>query len=207
MAKTAARKVFCIGWPDTGLASLAAALKILRYRLARPVGLGETPDALDAFGREIALDEAARADACVGAPYFAFWTDLDAAFPGARFILTTRETAGWHSSISEAIDERSRNMAAYVLGAENADPAACEAVWKEAFERHAADVRAHFEGRPDDLLVLSADEPFLWGEICDFLDRPVPSVAFPERSEKKSRAGLVARARDRFDKIAERIGP
>ena len=53
--------------------------------------------------------------------------------------------------------------------------------WTEEAVEHERRVRAHFAGRPDDLLVMDITAGDGWEQVCPFLGLPVPDAPFPRR--------------------------
>jgi hypothetical protein len=116
--------------------------------------------------------------------------ELDAAYPGSKFILTTRNEDRWLTSVKNHWDpDRNKFRAGWdsdpfthkvhklLYGQKgfNAD------LFRARFRRHNAEVLAHFKNRPDDLLVMDMDEGAGWPQLCAFLKRAIPSVPYPER--------------------------
>ena len=90
-------KVFCVGFHKTGTKSLGAALATLGYRVAGPRGTLDPQIATNAL--PLALRLAGDFDAFQDNPWPILFKELDAAFPGSRFILTLREPAAWIASV------------------------------------------------------------------------------------------------------------
>ena len=123
-------------------------------------------------------------------PQCAFWRELMHYYPGSRVILTVRDESRWYESISGTIFEAL---------ACNAAPGDADAVlhrrmtralifertfderWRErdhvleVYRAHVARVKA--EVPPERLLVYEVSEG--WSPLCEFLQVPVPDVAFP----------------------------
>jgi hypothetical protein len=104
------RRVFCLSMPRNGTGSVA--------RLLRDVGLATSVPSADAvrgwidawhrgdFEAIFASDAFRQADVLVGAPWCLpeFYKVLFQRFPGARFVLLTREPDGWFRSLEAAGD-------------------------------------------------------------------------------------------------------
>lgn len=166
-------KIFGVGAHRTGTTSLAEALTIL--------GL---PASQWAHHREIMADVRAGNyrlrvmedyDAVLDLPIPVLYRELDAAFPGSRFILTVRDERDWLASVEE--HTRGRSLLpeeAMFYGADTFD--ADDALVR--YRDHNRRVIEHFSGRPD-LLVLDVCAGEGWERLAPFCERPVPEVPFP----------------------------
>jgi len=113
---------------------------------------------------------------------------LDMAYPGSKFILTIRNETAWLDSVRRHWDPAHNKY----RGAWDNDPfthVIHEATYGRrdfdaetmlrCYRTHNSRVLAHFKDRPQDLLVFNADNP-RWDKLCAFLQRPVPSVEYPQ---------------------------
>jgi len=186
----ARRKVFGIGLSKTGTSSLAAALEILGWQTAHfrnPItnGLIEGAD-FDLF------------DALNDGPVSAYFESLHAAYPNALFVCTTRPLASWEASVrahrmrTRGTDEpRDLDRIAAVEGPDSPLTARLpihDLIWRHpdlaSVHAHwAARVEAFFADKPGKLLRFSVFEGHGWGELCGFLDLPVPCVEFPHANK------------------------
>lgn len=177
--------VFGIGLSKTGTHTLTSALEALGYRAIhypdpRAMLEGRFEDALRGFN--------AATDISVSA----FFRELDAAYPGSRFILTTRDEGAWLESVE---DHRARRDA---LPIEANCPKAeirrrlyrsarfDREVYRAALTRHARDVAGYFADRPGDLLLVDICARPAWEPICEFLRCPVPDLPFPHRNARRA---------------------
>ena len=173
-------KVFGIGLSKTGTTSLYAALQMLGYRTAtfrhmRQLGLD------DWLAGDFTRDYFAGHDAVTDLPVGTYFRELDARYPGSRFVLTLRPVEPWLATIEKQFRanpdpagfNRDVRLGAYGVTTFNADRFA------RLHAEHQAAVRAWFADRPEDLLVLDLFEGHGWPELCGFLDRPVPAEPFP----------------------------
>jgi hypothetical protein len=129
--------------------------------------------------------------AAVDWPSAQFWSELAAAFPAGKIILTVRDTERWYQSFSQTILPLLRAteppfnpamaaiiaMVRTVVGErafggrlDDADHI------KACYERHNAAVRA--TATPDRLLVYEVAEG--WEPLCAFLGVTVPTEPFPK---------------------------
>jgi hypothetical protein len=176
-------KVFGIGFHKTGTTTLASALRILGYRVTGPFGIHETDIGLTA--KDQALRIAREWDAAQDNPWPIVYQDLDRAFPGSRFILTTRETDDWFASVAKHFGGQSTPMREWIYGV--GDPVDNEAIYKKRFEEHNTEVVKYFENRPSDLLVLPITKGAGWAPLCEFLGVEEPASQFPHSNSHRDR--------------------
>lgn len=194
-------KVFCIGFQKTGTTSLYAALTTLGYRTAAVVGRDLTAERLEAEGAALCIETMRDYDAAQDMPWPLFFRELDAAFPGSKFILTVREPESWFRSIEGHFGANPDEMQAFAYGRDAAAPAGNKARYLEVYARHERDVRAHFIERPHDLLVMDLERGDGWAALCEFLGAPVPSEEFPMRNRSSDRKRLSFRLRRKISRI------
>lgn len=190
-------KIFCIGFHKTGTTSLAEALELLGYRVTGPNGVGDPDIATNAL--KMALGLVPLYDAFQDNPWPILFRELDAAFPGSRFILTERPPEAWIRSVVNHFGSRSTPMRQWIYG--EGAPSGNEALYLSRYNAHNEAVLAYFAGRPGDLLRLPITAGAGWTELCAFLGHAVPRRPFPHANARtawrfKSLPGRVLR---RFD--------
>lgn len=166
-------KVLGIGLSRTGTTSLNHALEILGYRSVH------WPHDLSVIDK---MDAAT--DQTVGVAF----RELDAKYPGSRFILTLRDLESWLQSME-------RMMARIGMARPQDRPFMYEIRWKiygvkdferekmlEGYKRHEKAVREYFRDRSDDLLVMDICAGDGWEKLCPFLGKGVPGTPFPRLS-------------------------
>ncbi|MGX5848059.1 sulfotransferase [Mesorhizobium sp. PL10] len=190
---TITHKVFVIGRNKTGTTSLAAALEAVGYR----IGSQHQAEALldDWHRRDFRalIDYCHSADAFQDVPFSlpSTYRALDIAFPGAKFILTVRDSADqWYKSVTTfhahlmGVDRRPTpadvkqfgyhepgwlwRQQLYVYGINEAslyDPE----IYKAHYLKHNADVIEYFKDRPQSLLVLNLAHKTAAGNLARFL--------------------------------------
>lgn len=177
-------KVFGIGLSKTGTTSLYAALmrlgiRTVTYRHLEAAGLDDWRE-----GR-FSTDYLAEVEAATDIPIPTYFRELDEIYPGSKFILTERPLVAWLESVGSQFLHRTKDVtgfrrdmrfATYGIAGFNAMRFARIAV------DHSDAVRAHFAGRPQDLLVLNLFDDQGWPELCGFLGHPVPRSPFPNVS-------------------------
>lgn len=185
-------KVFCIGLSKTGTRSLHDALQILGLRSVHWGG----PDLQTAVQRGPEIRAAVERSLAAGRPLLTDLEDaeaysdihalsinfdvLDRQYPGSKFILTVRELDDWldsrrrHVEANQAMRARGEYAGTFLtIDVET---------WRSEAVEHERRVRAHFAGRPDDLLVLDIAAGHGWERLCPFLGVAIPVEPFPRRA-------------------------
>ncbi|MEM1429406.1 MAG: DUF3253 domain-containing protein [Pseudomonadota bacterium] len=177
-------KIFGIGLSKTGTTSLYAALaqlgfRSITYRHMRQIGVA------DWFEGRFVTDYLDGIDAATDLPVATYFRELDARYPGSKFVLTVREVEPWLVSIQRqfgASEKRGppRPFARDVRLATYGASIFNEARFRRVAAEHMAGVRAHFADRPDQLLVLNLFNGEGWAELCPFLGVEMPDgTPFP----------------------------
>jgi hypothetical protein len=181
------KKVFGIGWARTGTTTLGTCFEILGYDHQ-----GQDLDLVDDIATGDLTRILAQADkkqAFEDWPWIILYQELDAAFPGSRFILTTREPRKWVRSYLHILRNQGRasvkaNRRRQILyGLPFPDVTEDELI--DRYLRHNQEVIVYFQNRPNDLLVLDWEERAGWDALCDFLDVEVPDVPFPHANRSR----------------------
>ena len=176
-------KVFGTGMQRTGTTSLAKALNHLGIKTR------DHPRELHGNLDHPLLQEY---EGFTDNPIPLIYKELDARFPGSRFIHTERDEAAWLKSVEwlhttgavkfhwHAIPGLAEiNQALYGRIGFDAD------VFRDTYRRHNREVRAHFADRPDDLLILDITQGEGFEKICPFLGRPAPAESFPHWNKQE----------------------
>lgn len=169
------KKVFCIGFHKTGTTSLGVALESLGYKVC-----GVSHELLPSL-RNNDMSEVISLvnsyDAFKDNPWPVLFKELDALFPGSKFILTSREENKWINSAVNHFQRTSSDMRLYIYG--KAYPVGNEEIFLARYRKHNADVIEYFKNRPDDLLILNLGHENPWVALCKFLNKPIPDRPFP----------------------------
>lgn len=138
-------------------------------------------------------------DAALPGVSAAMFTELDAAFPNSKFILTVRDVEGWLKSIERDMSRKKgvkrdkqedrKKILTLKYGTSDFDPKA----FRIAFHRHEAKVVDYFKNRPEDLLVLNVTKSEGWEPLCTFLNEPVPNSSFPYVNKAAELDALLVR--------------
>ncbi|MCB2112895.1 MAG: sulfotransferase [Parvularculaceae bacterium] len=193
-----AGKVFCIGFQKTGTTSLYAALTRLGYKTAAVVGRDWSADRLASQGAALCIETMRDFDAAQDMPWPVFYRELDAAYPGSKFILTLRDYEHWFASIEKHFGANGDEMQSFIYGRDAAAPAQAKARYLEIYAAHERAVRAHFADRPHDLLIMDLEKGDGWKALCDFLGRTPPDEPFPVKNRSHERKRLIFRIRRRI---------
>jgi len=136
--------------------------------------------------------------AAVDWPAAAFWPELSLAFPDARILLSTRDSASWWKSASETIfapasaavrQGAMKEMLESVLGSRFTMALGDRDLAVAAYERNNARVRATV---PASRLVEWTTKDG-WGPLCAMLGVPVPAEPFPHaNTTEEFRARIAA---------------
>ena len=198
-------KIFGIGFQKTGTSSLNVALRQLGFKAAggfrinHPKGVAIPPPVTNAKVLDVALKRTTVGDSFNDNPWPVLFRELDAAFPDAKFILTTRAPDRWIASVVRHFADRPGDMARWIYGVPY--PKGNEARYLDVYTAHNDAVRAHFADRPDKLLDIDFERGGAWPELCAFLHRPIPKAAFPHDNKAENR-GWKQRVRWRRLKAA-----
>jgi hypothetical protein len=181
-------RIFGIGMHKTATTSLHHGLQILGFDSFH-WGTGEAPliwQEMNSLGRSKTLE---RHYALSDLPIPLLYLDLDAAYPGSKFILTVRNEVDWLRSVSRLWDYRynptrhlwdiypfSNTIHKALYGQKYFDAL----VFLERYRRHNAEVLDYFKDRPNDLLVMDMDKNAGWKELCGFLGGTIPSCPYPK---------------------------
>ena len=133
-------------------------------------------------------------------PIAGFYKELYAAYPDAKFILTTRSPQSWAASygdtIAKLIEDRDNapapmkpwlEMAHGVIARSGFPDGLSEAELMAGFEAHNEAVRQTIPA--DQLLVFEVKQG--WGPLCDFLGVEAPEGAFPRTNDRAEFWDLV----------------
>jgi 3'-phosphoadenosine 5'-phosphosulfate (PAPS) 3'-phosphatase len=181
-------KVFCIGLSKTGTTSLARALELLGYKTKDYLGVQDyTPGDLTS----IDLKEIDENDAFTDTPIPSFYRELDIAYPGSKFILTTRDMEGWLKSCKKQFTEKQGENQTDAQRRLLIDLYECnvfdEHKFRAGYEKFVNGVWKYFESRPDDLLVFDVSAGDGWDKLASFLGKALPNVPFPKANVTRIR--------------------
>ncbi len=197
------RKVFCVGRNKTGTTSIEAALQALGFRM----GLQARGEMLRGdwakrdFTRIVALCRTADAFQDMPFSHADTFRAVDAAFPGARFILTVRASPEeWFDSLvrfhtrivgkgrlptADDLREFDYRYKGFLWEAFVDSYGGDERLlynrdlYVANYIEHNRSVREHFRHRPDDLLEMNVGDADAMPRLCAFLGVPFRGQAMP----------------------------
>jgi hypothetical protein len=183
---TTNRKVFGLGLTRTGTTSLCVALNKLGISAKHYPHDRTTYKELTSGIYRLSVME--HFDAATDISVAPFYPQLDATYPGSRFILTTRDVDSWLQAMEshfveletlEDMSEPFRQFMDFICPAVYGTLRFSADRFRYVYERHVAEVRAYFRDRPGDLLELDILGGEGWEKLCEFLGVPVPEEPFP----------------------------
>lgn len=194
-------RVFGIGMHKTGTTSLAKALTRLGFRCAHWPSAHWAKRVYNdvASAGSSALLE--RTSAAADMPIGLLFRELDAAYPGSKFVLTVRNEWDWLASVERHFspdnkffqswnsDPFSHRLHTLLYGRKRFD----RDVFLARYRRHNTEVKEYFRGRRGDLLEFDITQGGDWHELCAFLRVPVPRGTYPR--ENSSSVGNEAEVR------------
>jgi len=176
------KKIFGIGLSRTGTTSLTRALEMLGYKASH----WEDHDTINQhiIQNQFELPLLKHYDALVDNPIPSIYQELDQAYPGSKFILTTRDYESWiksvkqHHLVNVGPDNPSFNTA-LCFGTWYFD----EKKFKRKYEEHEEEVKNYFKGRKEDLLIIDICTGEGWEKLCPFLEKAKPKRPFPHKNQ------------------------
>lgn len=194
-------KLFCIGFQKTGTSTLAAALQILNYKVSGPDFL-YSEMTIPAIERGLE-EKLSNFDAFQDSPWPILYRYLAKTYPGARFILTVRDSDSWLCSILSHFGGTWTPLRQAIYGV--GDPSICPEIYRLKFERHNASVIEFFASQPDRLLILRTEELSDWAPLCDFLSQEIPDEEVPFSNSKQQRLVFKRSMHGRASALKHRI--
>jgi hypothetical protein len=163
-------KVFGIGFQKTGTTSLGAIFDKLGYKVAgyhefRDFSGRTSLDWSEVTERALAL--AADINAAKDTPWPLLYRELDAAFPGSKFIHVTRAPEAWIKSATKDFANHPNALHQCIYGCPY--PLGHEQIWLDRYNQHNQDVADYFADRPNDYLHLKLEDGVSYEAVCDFL--------------------------------------
>ncbi len=178
-----AQKVFGVGMSKTGTTTLGTCLEILGYQ--PHIGFEPQLKRWMENGGDVerVLKAAEGYRAFEDSPWYHLYRELDARFPGSKFVLTVRKDTFTHAKSSWAHGVR--------RGQRTGAPTKEYLEEKSRiYEAHNQAVIDYFAERPQDLLVLCWEKGDGWKELCEFLGEPIPNVPIPHANQGRYAARL-----------------
>ncbi len=165
----------------TGTTTLNRALTMLGYRVSH--NSWRWLDDIVREDWETIAQKASEWDALEDNPIPLIYKHLDQAFPGSKFILSTRDPEAWYQSVCFHIGDLPSPMHAWLFGQGKSLPKEDKVHTLAVYLQHQAAAKAYFKDRPDDLLVIDITQTTRWEEICAFLNISPPDAPFPHANQ------------------------
>ncbi len=185
-------RIFGIGMHKTATTSLHTAFRVLGFdsghwksvRWAKQIWMEMTET-----GKSRTLE---KRYALSDLPFTLLYRELDIAYPGSKFILTTRDEESWVESVRRHFSDANNFRDTWLKEESFGEKIHKElygitefdaGIFLERFRRHNAEVKEYFKNRPGDLLIMdmSAGTKTGWLELCGFLKQPLPDVPYPKQ--------------------------
>lgn len=178
-------KVFGVGFQKTGTTSLGAIFRALDYKIAsydefRHLADRETLDWPEV--EELAIRVARDVDAAKDTPWPLLYRQLDAAFPGSKFIHVIRNSEAWLKSAQHDFQDYPNALHRLIYGSNG--PKGHEIAWVDRYEAHNEEVAAYFADRPDDYLMIRLEDGVTFEKVCGFLDEPLVGTGAPRANQR-----------------------
>jgi hypothetical protein len=190
-------KVFGLGLSRTGTVSLGDALNVLGIKTIHFPSDDRTYDNLRSGTYN--LDILTEYQGIVDIPVAPFYAQLDAHYPGSKFILTVRDKESWLRSCEHFLP--------MIRDLTNADQQFTEFVhfihacvygvvpfnrerFSYVYDVHTRNVRDYFSKRPDDLLIMDITAGDGWEKLCPFLGVEIPDRPFPHSNVSSGLVGV-----------------
>jgi hypothetical protein len=200
------QKVFCVGFQKTGTTSLRDALGQMGYKVASVYAGDVSLEEMRAVYVAMGLELAKQYDAVQDMPWPLIFRELDAAFPGSKFILTERDPDRWYKSITGHFGAGVSPRQQLTYGDDYGTPVGNEAHYRAVYLAHNAAVKDYFAGRPDDLLVMDLEKGHGWNELSAFLGlKNAPTGPFVHTNSAADRQKLSYRAKQKLRRIKLRL--
>jgi len=180
-------KVFGIGWAKTGTTTLGRCFEILGYN-HQSQNLSLVPQILRGdFAKTLRI--AAAKESFEDWPWPLVYQEMDAAFPGSRFVLTTRALERWLASYRSMLAAQGppipelRDIRVQLFGVNPAIASDEELVAR--YKRHNLGIMEYFKTRSGKLLVVDWEAGDSWKRLCHFLRAPAPEALFPHLNRRE----------------------
>ena len=170
-------KVFGIGLNKTGTKTLRLCFEHFGFRHTSVNR--ELTHCVDRGELERVFEFAERYDSFEDWPWPLIYRQLDARFPGSKFILTTRESADkWLRSLKRHAP-LTRTTECRQIAYGYPMPHGHEVEHRAIYEHHNRAVREYFRHRRGDFLEVCWEAGDGWKELCGFLGQEIPDIPFP----------------------------
>jgi hypothetical protein len=182
-------KVIGIGLGKTGTSTLADCLRYLGYthrswnkKIYDIYARGEMEKIWKVVDAHDSLDDH---------PWPELYRELDARYPGSKFILTVRKDPDtWARSLETHSRRRANRTRVWHIYGMPQGQFDAEKV-KQRYLAHNDDVRAYFKNRPQDLIEICWETGDGWEKLAPFLGKPIPPVPIPHTNKTMTERGFM----------------
>lgn len=182
-------RVFGIGLNKTGTSTLGACGAILGYRCSS-CDRALLEDVVRRRDLARLRQVAAGHDLFEDWPWPLVYREMDALFPGSRFILTVRRSAeAWLDSLLRHSLRTHPWRHCRKLAYGYHFPHRHRQAFLDFYRRHNQAARDYFHGRPGDFLEVCWEDGDGWDKLCGFLQQPLPAAPFPHVNRGADQAG------------------
>lgn len=204
-------KICCIGFQKTGTSSVAEALGRLGYRVTNVnldanARLEAGPDDARAAILAAVFEGLTNHDVIQDSPGPFVYEELDRAYPGAKFIFTTRPFDDWIASYAKFFPDENNALRRWMYGVDRLS--GNEARYRAVYEAQTTAIRAYFADRSDDFLEMDLSAGDGWYELVSFLGRdrlprfphtnPGTAAGHPARQARSGLQGALVRLSGRI---------
>lgn len=191
---TPSTKVFGIGLSKTGTSSLGQALNALGVASIHYPHDPITYEELASARYDLSILK--KYQSITDIPVAPFYPQLDAVYPGSKFILTVRDLEPWLASVENhwafmrdwaRRDAHFRRFSEFITARVYGTHEYHRDRFVDVYHKHVEAVTDYFSGRPQDLLVLDICQGDGWEQLCTFLDIAVPEHPFPHANRKEEK--------------------
>ena len=141
--------------------------------------------------RKMAYQLVDQYDAFQDNPWPIIYKELDAKFPGSKFILLIRKPESWIKSQVTHFGTKETPMRKWIYGV--GCPLGNEEIYLKRYNDHNEEVLAYFKDRPDSLVIMDLAKGDGWDKLCPFLNCKIPSGSFPHANKAQSRTWKTMR--------------
>lgn len=180
-------KVFGIGLNRTGTSTLGAAGEILGLH-SKTWDAQLFADTIIDGRRDTLWSEIDAFDLFNDFPYPLVYRELDARYPGAKFILTRRRTPDdWLHSVKSHAMRLSPSSQTLKVVYGYRYPHGRERQFLDYYTRHNSEARAYFSLRPNDFLEICWEEEKDWSRLARFLGAAAPAGPLPRANARTTK--------------------
>lgn len=183
-------KVFCIGFHKTGTTSLGELLNDFGYRnchgagpIRRQLGDQKMMELLFKKDYSIIFEIVHQFDSFNDNLWFSIYKELDAEFPGSKFICVYREEQSWIKSCVRYFSHSTSPFRMYLYG--HGSPIGSEERYLSVYRKHYAGVKSYFNNRQEDILYLDLKDENYVEKIKNFLGINSTTNSLPHLNKSK----------------------